>query len=411
MSTRPGLAILKPAIAGAVVCALLAACNSKQDAANADPDTAVLSIPIQRNGSWVIEAQDAGNKTHRILLDTGASFNLFEAAGPLAAGPLTRKAESILLRQGVLTRPTADASLTINTLSDAHQIEMGLSPALRVQGWSMPAGTLAFRGKIGRMASADDQPFDGIIGVESMRDLTWRADHVAGRLTAYANAAPAHEWQQCTFMTLDTRTHSPLIELGLDGESNQFILDTGLDSDVLLPQALFDNLQKAKKFPRVQTVFTTDITNRVVPRPEGLLAGLSIGQKAMPRLAVSGDSPDLRVGMGLLEKMDRFELDFRHYRFCFDLPAAPKDSVLTEVNSVLERRGASYEVLALLPGGRLAESGVKVGDQITMVDEVFVKTLDLAQMSALLSNPATSELTLQRGNSPWVVKLTKPKHP
>ncbi|MCG5074345.1 hypothetical protein [Paraburkholderia tagetis] len=411
MSIRPELAILKPAIAGAVVCALLAACNSKQDAANAAPDAPVLSVPIQRNGGWVVEAQDAGNKTHRVLLDTGASFNLFEADGPLAAAPLTTTAGSALLRQGVLTSSTADASLTINTLSGAHRIELGLSPALRVQGWSMPAGALAFRGKIGRMASADDQPFDGIIGMENMRNLTWRADHVAGRLTAYANAAPAHAWQQCTFMTLDTRTRLPLIEFGFDGESNPFILDTGLDSDLLLPQALFDNLRNAKKFPRVQTVFTTDITNRVVPRPEGLLAGLTIGQKAMPKLAVRGGSPDLRVGMGLLEKMDRFELDFRGYRFCFDLPAAPKDSVLTKANSVLERRGDRYEILALLPGGRLAESGVKVGDQITMIDEIFVNTLNLAQMSALLSNPATSELTLRRGNSPWVVKLTKPKHP
>ncbi|WP_321886553.1 hypothetical protein [Paraburkholderia bannensis] len=407
MHTRFKIANLRPAVAGAALCALLAGCSEKPPAAAplASADTPLLSVPIQRNGAWVIEAQDASNKTHRLLLDTGASFDVFEAQGPLAATPLTQDAEAAFLRQGVLTHPGADSGMTVNTLSNAHHTELGLRPALRAQGWTLPADTLALKDKFGRIALTGDTPFDGIIGVESMSKLTWRADYVAGKLTAYADAAPAHDWQQCTFMTRDLRARSPLIELGLANESNQFVLDTGFDADILLPQELFDNLEHAKQFAQVQTVFTTDITNQVIPRPEGLVAGFTIGQIAMPRLAVQGRGQDLRLGMGVLEKMDRFELDFRHYRFCFDLPSKPQDSTLTVVRSTLERQGDRYAIVTLAPDGRLAESGANMGDLIAQVDGTDVKALNLDQLSERLANPAPHEVTVQRGDRTLALKL------
>ncbi|MDR3096088.1 MAG: hypothetical protein LBV73_03325 [Paraburkholderia sp.] len=409
MSTRPEFARLKPVIAGAVLCTLLAACTGKQDAqqpaAKASADAPVLSVPLQRNGSWVVEAQDAQNKTHRVLLDTGASLSMFEPEGPLTAAPLTKAAEAAFLRQGALASPTDDGNLTAGVFGQAHKMALGLGPALRIQQWSLPAGTLVFRAKFGRLASADDQPFDAVIGIEHMRDLIWRADYATGRLTAYANAAPAHDWQQCTFMTLATGTSIPLIEFSFESESNYFAMDTGFDSDVKLPQELFENLENAKRFPHVQTTFTTDITNRVVPNPQGLLAGLAIGQKTLPRLKVNGGSADPLFGMGLLEKMDRFELDFRHYRFCFDLPATPKDSTLTPSHSLLERSGEHYEVIGLLPDGALAHSGVKAGDQIAMVDQTSVAKLDLDQVYALLGSGNTRQVTVQRGERTLVIDL------
>ncbi|WP_321883273.1 hypothetical protein [Paraburkholderia bannensis] len=407
MHTRFKIANLRPAIAGTALCALLAGCGEKPPAAApvASADAPLLSVPIQRNGAWVIEAQDASNKTHRLLLDTGASFDVFEAQGPLAAAPLTKDAEAEFLRQGTLTRPTAGSGMNVNTLSDAYHTEFGLRPALRVQNWALPAGSPAFRGELGRIATIGDAPFDGIIGVDSMSKLTWRADYVAGKLTAYADAAPTHDWQQCTFMTRDSRTRSPLIELSLGDESNQFVLDTGYDADIMVPQELFDNLERARQFPQVHTVFGTDIANRTIPRPEGLIAGFAIGQKAMPKLTVQGGGQDLRLGIGVLEKMDRFELDFRHYRFCFDLPSKPQDSALTVVRSTLERQGDRYAIVTLAPDGRLAESGANMGDLIAKVDGTDVKTLDLEQLSERLANPATHEVTLQRGDRTLALKL------
>ncbi|MDR3100348.1 MAG: hypothetical protein LBV73_25195 [Paraburkholderia sp.] len=404
------LANFKLAIAGAGLCALLAGCNEKRatpplpSASNAAP---LLSIAIQRNGHWITGVQTSGDKSHRMLLDTGASFNMLPAEGALAAAPLTQEAQAALLKQGTLKGPGDDGAPSVITPGEPRQIKLGLNPALRIQGWSMPSDTLALQGKLGALAAAEDASFDGIIGIDSMRDLTWRADYVTGTLTAYAGEAPEHEWQQCTFMTLDTRTRTPLIELSLGDEHRFFILDTGYDADLLVSQEVFEHYVKAKRFPKIGASFSAGVTDRLAARPEGLLSGLTIGQKRLPTLAVSGGSPDQRLGMGLLEKMDRFELDFRRFRFCFDLPAVPENSALAQENSILERRGERYEVLALLPDGRLAQSGVKAGDQIEMVDQISVKTLNLAQLGELLSNPATGELTVLRGKSPWIVPLKK----
>ena len=404
--TRPSLAII-----GLAVCAVLAGCGNKEEAkpVPATPDAAnetpALSIPLQRDGHWIVAAQDTDHKSHRVLLDTGASFNVLENQGSLAAAPLTADAEAALLRQGVLTSPVADADVTIDTTSDPRQLKLGLTPALTVQGWSMPAGALALRGGMGRIASAGDASFDGIIGTDMMRSLTWRADYVAGRLTAYQKEAPSHDWQQCTFMALDARTRVPFVELGFGDSATFVVLDTGYDGEVMLPQEPFDNLAKSHAFLQTGTTPTIGMANRVVERRQGLLAGLSIGQKPLPKLVVAEATTDARIGMGLLEKMDRFELDFRHYRFCFDLPSTPRDSALAAPRSALLRSGDTYEIVTLAPGDRMARSGGQPGDKIAMVDQTSVATLDLARVTELLGAATTTQVTVQRGRRTLVLKL------
>lgn len=393
---------------GLALCTLLQGCNGKPDAKPATTavaaDAPVLSIPIQRDGHWVVEALGADNQPHRVLLDTGASLNMLNNHGPLAAAPLTPQAEAAFLRQGLLREPTTDGAVAVDTASDSTQIKLGLSPALRIGGWTMPAGALALRSDSARLFALDDAPFDGIVGNENMRKLTWRADYVAGRLTAYANEAPAHEWQQCTFMTFDTMPQEPVIELRLGNESSLFIVDTGDTGDVALTQGAFEALVKAQKLEHVSTGFSYDAMDRFVAAPEGLLSGLTIGQKPLPRVSVgAGATP--RIGMGLLEKMDRFEMDFRHYRFCFDLPAVPKDSVPSTMGAALQRSGDHYVIAALAPQGRLATSGIEMGDQITMVEQTPVATLKFARLLELLNAPTTGEVTVQRGERTLVLKL------
>jgi hypothetical protein len=330
---------------------------------------------------------------------------MLDANGPLAAAPLTREAQAAFVRQGLPGEPSADGSVTVTTGSDPVQIKYGLSPELRIQGWTIPAGTLVLKGGIARLREVMETPFDGIIGLESMANLTWRADYVAGKLTAYAGDAPAHDWQQCTFMTREMEERMPIVELGFEGNFGNALLDTGDDGDITLAPETFDALAKANKFERVSRSFSTDLTGRYIPNQTGLLAGFEIGTAKLPKLVVNSSATGSKFGLGLLEKMDRFELDFRHYRFCFDLPAVPKDSTLSTAGAVLLRSGDRYKVAALAPQGRLATSGVQVGDQISMVDQTSVAQMKYARLSELLSAPATSEVTVQRGNSTLALKL------
>ena len=409
MSTRFKLASRPLAIAGLALCVLLQACDNKGDANPASTamaaDAPVLSVPLQRNQGWLVEAQSADNKPHRVLLDTGATTNIMDSEGPLAAAPITPQAEAGFLRQGTLNVPSTDGAITADTASDPVQIKLGLGPALRIQGWAIPAGTLTMRSDLARLSAVTDTPFEAIIGNENMRQLTWRADYVTGRLTAWANKAPAHDWQQCTFMTLNTNARTPNIELKLGNESNFFMVDTGDNGDISLPQPLFDSLADAKVFERITTSFTYDVSDRFLPSQTGLLAGLSIGQKALPKLRVSGGSATLRLGMGLLEKMDRFEIDLRNYRFCFDLPSVPRDSTLSTMGAALHRSGERYEVAALAPHGRLDASGIKIGDQIATVDQTSVATLKLSRLIELLGAATTTQVTVQRGGRTLVIKL------
>ncbi|WP_322055060.1 PDZ domain-containing protein [Paraburkholderia bannensis] len=411
------------AVIGLALCALLQGCDKKPDAApdttpaatptaapTAAPtktatDTPVLSVPIQRDSHWIVEAHGADNKPYRVLLDTGATHNILGDQGPLAAAPLTRESEAAFVRRGVMDEPTKDGTVGVTTATDPARFKLGLSPALRIQGWSMPAGALAITTDIARLAATDDKPFDAIVGLESMRGLTWRADYVAGQLTAYAGEAPAHEWQQCAFMTVGTEQRIPVIQLNLGDESNYFGVDTGSAGEVDVPQDIFNGLARAKHFDGLSTTFSYDATTRFVPSQSGILANLGIGPTKLPKLTVNGASSSLRIGLGVLQKMDRFEMDFRHYRFCFDLPATPRDSVLSKVGAALLRSGDHYKVAAIAPDGRLAASGIKLGDEIAKVDQTPVSSLDELRLYDLLNMPATHSVTAQRGDKTLVVNL------
>ncbi|WP_250519459.1 MULTISPECIES: hypothetical protein [unclassified Caballeronia] len=406
MTTDPRLAKLRATATGFLLCAVLAGCNGRHDdmPAAAD-DVPVLSVPLKRDGHWLLEARSADGKSVRVLLDTGATLNVLDSRGRLAAVPMTPAAEAVFLRNGLLSEPVGDRAVTSGTASDTMRMELGTSPAIRLDGWSMAAGGPVLIGDMARLSSVDERPFDGIIGMESMRNLTWRADYVAGRLSAYAGEAPAHAWQQCAFMTLDAAQRTPLIELRLRDESLPFLLDTGDNGDVALPQETFDAIAEAQWFERINTTFSYDATDRFTPNQQGLIAGFAIGQKALPKLTVLAGSPTPRIGQGLLEKMDRFEMDFRHYRFCFDLPDTPKDSTPSIIGAGLQRAGDRYRVAALAPDGRLAASGIEIGDRVVMVERTSVATLKFVRLLELLNAAATGEVTIERGKRTLVIKL------
>jgi hypothetical protein len=392
------------------LCAVLPGCNSEHDASGSaqhghSVEAPVLSIPIHRDEDWIAEVMGPDHKPYNLLIDTGATLNALDRQGPLAASPITQEGEAALVRQGVLYKATADGTVSAQTPSDATQFKLGLSPKLQIQRWTVPAGTPALMMEMARVGSKAEKPFGGIIGSENMRSLTWRADYVAGQLTGYANEAPAHDWQQCTFMTLDTNSRMPIIELTLGDESNWFGLDTGDNAEIGLPQETFDALEKAAAFESRGEVIHYDVTDRFLVREEGLLAGLSIGPQKLPKLLVDGGSSTPRLGRGALQKMDRFELDFRHFRFCFDLPSRPADSKVSRVGAALVRSGVYYNVAALIPDGRLARSGIEVGDQISNVSGTVVATLNYARLRDLLDEPATDQITVQRGGRTFVVKL------
>ncbi len=394
-------------------CTLIQAGHAQSDnrgAALRETEAPVLSMPIQRGDTWIVEAKTADGSTHRLLLDTGAAFNVFGLQGPLAPTPLTHEAEQTLLKQGTLRNPIKGI-VELNAISSSKSTTLGLSPALRIQGWSLPAGKLAMREDPAAISAAGDATFEGILGADSMRELTWRGDHIAGTLAGYAGAAPAHDWQQCVFMGLDPEQRLPILEVGFADNSRFVILDTGAELDISLPKETFNALSRAKRFAGMGSTFQIDITNQITERPVGLLPGLKIGQQTLPKLAATSGSTWPRVGTGLLAKMDRFEIDLRHYRFCFDLSPKAMDSGLDSAGAALLRKDTRYAIAAISRKGRMGLSGAKVGDLITMVGQRSTDKLSYDDIYAMLVDPAVTQITVERGGHTKVIALKAPLKP
>ncbi|MDT6962242.1 hypothetical protein QTN24_12110 [Cupriavidus sp. SZY C1] len=369
---------------------------------------AVLTLPIARGERWIADATDASGQPLRILLDTGTTFALFDADGPVATRPLAQADRDRLLAQGAILRPVDASGLEVETPTGSTWMPLGLAPALRIQHWSIPAGQLAMVSDLDGFNARANRPIDGILGIEAMRQLTWRADHVEGRLTAYADAPPAHNWQQCTFLTLETSQRMPVIPYALPPDRGGFLgIDTGSNGELTIPADDFDRMADAREFDGLGWTWGHGLSGEPAFAREGLLAGMQIGRQRLPKLSVERRDISPQIGLGVLARMDRFELDFRHYRFCFDMTPDARDSHVSTLGAALTRTDAGIRVQALTPEGRLGRSGAREADIIVTIDKTDVATLTSAQIEARLEDPKTAEIGVRRAGKMVGVGLVR----
>lgn len=367
----------------------------------------LLTLPIQRDKHWVVQGRTGDGKDVRLLLDTGASISVLNNSGPFTGAPITPEAEARFLKEGTLDWPMQNKVLGETTSSDI-ELQLGIAPAISIQGWTIPGEQLAVRHDLSpvEQASTEDS-FDGVLGLESMARLTWRADYVAGVLTAYDQAPPAREWQQCVFMTLSLPPTYPVLRMTLGETLVPVIIDTGANDELSISDEDYDALKQAKMFVGTGLNYGLGASNQYVVNEHGILPGLHIGQQPLPRLQVQAGAPTARLGLGTLSKLDRFEMDFRHHRFCFDSAASPQDSKVSTVGAVLLRDGDAYVVKAVSPKGILGMSGLKVGDRLVSVGEVRTDTLKQRALYDALDATESQDVTVLRANRTLQVKLKR----
>lgn len=377
----------------------------------AQPPAPLITLPIQRDEQWVAQGLTEDGKSVRLMLDTGASLAVLGRQGPFSGTPLTKQAEARFLRDGSLDWPVEGDSIDTMTTTSVEKGQLGVSGAVRIQGWTVPGERLAMREDLSRFAPSAKSPlmgrdtFDGILGLDSMLGLTWRADYVAGQLTAYDQAPPAHDWQQCVFMTVGLPPSLPMLRLTLGETMTPVMLDTGDNGELAVPDEDFESLLHDKLFTDTGLGFDYGASNQFVATQHGILPGLRLGQQTLPKLRVDSRSSALRLGLGALSKLDRFEMDFRHYRFCFDSAATPKDSEASRVGAALLSDGKAYIVAALAPEGILGMSGLKVGDRLVAVGDTVTGPLTQKSLYDLLDAPRSQEITVVRDNQTLKVKL------
>jgi len=381
--------------------------SSSSSQASAPAPAPLLSVPIERGKRWMAQATGADGHTFSLALDTGATYAVLERGGRLPARPMSEEAHRRFLVQGTLDAPVDREGLTVDTLSGVSTMQAGTTPALRIQGWALPAGEVAVIADLTRFNARTARRIDGILGMEAMRRLVWRADYTAGRLTAYADAAPAHAWQQCTFMTLEPSQRMPVIPYWLDRDSGGFIgIDTGSNGDIAISAQDFDRLDAGHGFDRVGLNWGYGLSGDYAFVRQGLLAGMRFGQRTLPKLTVDRvETAQPQLGMGVLARMDRFELDFRRGQFCFDMAADARDSHVSMLGAALVRVDGAIKVEAVSPDGRLGQIGIRPGDVIASIGPAAVGALSDTEVNARLEDPATQSIGVQRDGKSVGVRL------
>jgi len=403
-----GTATVIASLSGAL---LLASAEGSRLSAAERAAAPLITLAIQRDEQWVAQGRTEDGKTLRLMLDTGASLSVLGEQGPFIGAPLTAQAQARLLKDGSLDWPLERGGIEAMTTTGVKEGQLGVAPTVHIQGWTIAGGRLALREDLSQFSPDAAAPalghssLDGILGLDSMRGLTWRADYVTGQLTAYDQAPPAHEWQQCVFMTISISPSLPVLRLTLGESMIPVMLDTGDNGELSIPDEGFDALLRKGVFTETGLGFDYGASHEFVATQHGILPGIHIGQQALPRLRVDSASSAPRLGLGALSRLDRFELDFRHYRFCFDSAASPRDSHASQVGAALLSDGNAFVAKAVAPKGVLGMSGLKVDDRLVSVGEVATGPLTQKALYDLLEDPRTREVTVTRGSRTLKLEL------
>ena len=239
---------------------------------------------------------------------------------------------------------------------------------------------------LGSFSAVEGVPQFGLVGYEVFKRFVAKVDYEKGLLTLWLPAAFTYQGSG-TVVPFVFNGHIPQVEGSIDGFPGKFDIDTGARNSVAILA------------PFAETHHLKDHFGTVVPA----VTGWGVGGPARGLLArakvlklggveVAGPVVDLsqqkkgaftdpyvagNVGAGVLKRFN-ITFDYGHQRIIFEPNAnAARPDTYDRAGMWLNRAADGFEVADVVAGGPADAAGVKVGDQITAIDETPAEKLSL----------------------------------
>jgi hypothetical protein len=334
---------------------------------------ASTTIPFTLHNNHIyVEAQVNGRETGRFLVDTGGVNLLTEAA----ATRLGVGSEGAIQGRGV-GEETVDigvARLSSFTFGGVTMLE----PTFYV----IPMADVL---------AAEGVEFDGLIGFEVFKRFVVEIDYAGRKLTLTRPEAfaPGEGGTRIPF-EFDDRT--PVVEGAIASIPTTFSIDTGSRStvDLFAPFVAANDLERVLG-PRFEALtgwgVGGGVRSKVAPATTLTLGGFEIpGVVVAIGMQEKGAFADRytggNIGGGVLK---RFTVTFDYANKVMILEpnadfAEPEH--YDRSGMWIQRKGLSFEVLDVVPGGAADDAGIGVGDRIDAIDGVPVSGLDLPEVRA-----------------------------
>lgn len=334
------------------------------------------------------------NKTYSFMVDTGASVTIInshianEITEPVKLSSLPEHYQqdfgSIKAVSGTLQTNNISflkpvpISLGEKTISD-HDIWLAIDMSL--------------------VSQAVGTNIDGIIGIDTFRQMNWLVNNTTQRLTITSNALPSSQFDQCIGYS-DNYNRSPILHLMYESGEVAMNVDTGASNGYVGQEFidyLIHNTQLAAKIPHASLSVDAIGFNHT---DEYVLSDLAFNGMSLGDLQISGNPGEqYALGMDFFARFQQYAFMPSKMMFCYNADTIEQQWEKPHRTIYVRYANDNLEVF-YNADAMLANHGLKNGDVILKANGKAYKPPQIGKLNDILSYTPKGELslTIQRGD-------------
>ncbi|NHB87925.1 aspartyl protease family protein [Photorhabdus tasmaniensis] len=355
-------------------------------------------LNIHQPTSIIVPVTISGKK-YQFLLDTGASYTFIDNELAKTLTQITPESNipvtfHHMLSDGLIT--TSEKRLHKDDLTLWQPL------ALTIGNYSVPASDPWIGIDMNLFNQSIGQKLDGILGIDTFRQLNWEVNNLNHTLTVWHHAPSILNYQQCEPYS-DSYGKSPAIQV-----SNViFNVDTGADYSYV-SQEFITYLKKEHKdkiYEGIDVKYAS--ASGLDSSKEYLIDGFYLQQLPVGRLRVSENKNDqYYLGMSFLSRFDDYLFIPNKMLLCFNAKNFTRyDSKLLRTIAVRYFNN-KVEIFYNEPKG-IEKFGLKNGDVVLEVNGQKVLPKDITYVRNQLSETPSGKLTIkiERKGSQQIINI------
>ncbi|MCG7497710.1 aspartyl protease family protein [Vibrio sp. Of7-15] len=333
------------------------------------------------------------NKTYSFMVDTGASVTIInshianEITEPVKLNALPehhqkdfgniRAVSGTLQQNSIHFLKPVPISLGEKTISD-HEIWIAIDMSL--------------------VSQAVGTDIDGIIGIDTFRQMNWLVDNSTKRLTITSSALPSSQFDQCIGYS-DNYNRSPVLNLTYANGEVAMNVDTGASNGYVGQEFidyLLHNTQLAEKIPHASLSVDAIGFNHT---DEYVLNDLEFNGMPLGGLQISGNPGEqYALGMDFFSRFQQYAFMPSRMLFCYNAETIKQKWQKPHRTIYVRYANDNLEVFYNAEA-MLADHGLKNGDIILKANGKSYKPPQIGKLNDILSYTPKGELslTIQRG--------------
>ncbi|CED71401.1 putative lipoprotein [Aliivibrio wodanis] len=377
---------------------LTSGCTSTLLETTTDQTSPILETNIEES---LIIPVIIGNKTYSFLVDTGASVTVIDSN---IASEITETTEfsnlALHYQKDLESIRTVSGSMNGTDITFLKPVPMSIgSQTIRDhEVWLSLDMEL--------LSQAIGIDIDGIIGIDTFRQMNWLVNNSTKRLTLLNDSPLTTQFDQCIGYS-DSYNHSPILYLAYSDYDISVLVDTGA-SHSYFGQEFIDYLnQNTQSVATIPQAALAIEANGLTYTDTYVLSDLTFNNMPLGDLEIGGTPQEkFAVGMNFFSRFQQYAFIPSKMMFCYNADTIQKE--WTKPNRTIRTRYINEELeIFYNPETIIADYGLRNGDIILKVNNNVYKPIQIDKLNDVLSYTEKGNLsvTIRRNGEVIIINI------